>query len=337
MADVFVRYLLGSEKNKDLLIDFINAVFRRKGRRAVTDLEIRNPFNLREAFEAKESILDVKAREAEGRWINVEVQVAHEESFAARSLYYWAKSYQNQLADGDVYGRLEPSVCINLLGFVIFPELTDLHNCFRVTEKDNPEYVLTEHLQIHFLEVPKLKPGPGSDISDKAEAWCYFFKNEGRIEEADMPVLLKDDQFMRKARDEYRAFTADDRMMDMAEAREKWRHDVASQLDTAMRRGREEGEKLGLEQGIEQGIEQGLERAKRKLPNACLPKGPMLRSLRVSPGSRKRRSGRSGRRVLPGGALGRTSAEGVPELRRSCPRDRAIALKSGEQHPLSVV
>ena len=26
MADVFVRYLLGSEENKDILIDFINAV-----------------------------------------------------------------------------------------------------------------------------------------------------------------------------------------------------------------------------------------------------------------------------------------------------------------------
>ena len=30
MADVFVRYLLGSEDHKDILIDFLNAVFAQK-------------------------------------------------------------------------------------------------------------------------------------------------------------------------------------------------------------------------------------------------------------------------------------------------------------------
>mgnify|MGYP001548156256 FL=1 len=42
-SDIFVRYLLGAEKNTGLLIHFINAVFERKGTPRVVELEIRNP------------------------------------------------------------------------------------------------------------------------------------------------------------------------------------------------------------------------------------------------------------------------------------------------------
>ena len=86
LSDIFIRYLLGSEKNKDILIDFINAVFEEKGFPLVKSLEIRNPFNKSEALMLKESILDIKARDKTGRVINIEVQIAEEESFAARSV-----------------------------------------------------------------------------------------------------------------------------------------------------------------------------------------------------------------------------------------------------------
>ncbi|AHC16503.1 hypothetical protein L21SP2_3163 [Salinispira pacifica] len=114
MADVFVRYLLGSESNKDILIDFLNAVFSHKGHELVVDLEIRNPFNLTTIQESKESILDIKAKDRNGRWINVEVQVSHEPSYAARSLYYWAKSYTDQLSRATstrIYPHLSASIC----------------------------------------------------------------------------------------------------------------------------------------------------------------------------------------------------------------------------------
>ena len=53
MADIFVRYLLGSEGNKDILIDFINAVFTQKGQKPIVEIELLNPFNLRTVRETK--------------------------------------------------------------------------------------------------------------------------------------------------------------------------------------------------------------------------------------------------------------------------------------------
>ncbi|MBD3314801.1 MAG: hypothetical protein GF344_03365, partial [Chitinivibrionales bacterium] len=46
-SDFFVRYLLGDEKNKDLLISFLSAVNVDGGFPAITDAEILNPINLK--------------------------------------------------------------------------------------------------------------------------------------------------------------------------------------------------------------------------------------------------------------------------------------------------
>jgi predicted transposase/invertase (TIGR01784 family) len=241
MADVFVRYLLGSEENKDILIDFLNAVFVQKGYDLVVEINLLNPFNLKTIQASKESILDVKAKDSRGRWINIEVQIDNDGSYANRSLYYWAKSYSGQLKSGETYGTLDPAVCINLLDFEIFPQLPGYHNCFQVTEIDQPEYVLSEHLQIHFIELPKNQIKSTDEVKNDLDRWCFYFENEGSVEEEKMTVLLKENEAMGKAHKVYSEFTASDELMDMVEAREKWQRDVNSKLLNAKEEGMQQG------------------------------------------------------------------------------------------------
>ena len=251
MADIFVRYLLGSEEHKDILIDFINAVFSQKGHDLVVEIKILNPFNLKNLRTGKESILDVKARDKSGRWINVEIQIDPDGSYANRSLYYWAKSYAGQLETGDAYAQLNPSICINLLNFELFPQLPGYHSCFHITELDAPEYVLSEHLQIHFIELPKNQLDNIRSVKNELDAWCYYFKNEGSVEENEMTVLLKDKPALGKAHKAYRSFTANDELMDMAEAHEKWLKDVATKLEGAKQEGKKEDARKMIEEGFE--------------------------------------------------------------------------------------
>lgn len=255
MADVFVRYLLGSEDHKDILIDFLNAVFAQKGHELVVEIEILNPFNLRSAHESKESILDVKAKDSRGRWINIEIQIDRDGSYAARSLYYWARGYAGQLGSGEGYDTLNPAICINLLGFEIFPELPGYHSCFQVTEVDRPEYVLSEHLQIHFIELPKNQLESSEEVQDALDRWCYYFEHEGSIEEEKMKVLLNENEAIRKAHRIYREFTADRELMDMAEAREKWLKDVNTRLASAEQRGREQARQEDARKMLDEGFE----------------------------------------------------------------------------------
>lgn len=66
-TDVFVRYLLGDEKNNDLLLSFINAVNADYNLPLIESVAIRNPYNLKEAAKEKETKLDVKATDESGK------------------------------------------------------------------------------------------------------------------------------------------------------------------------------------------------------------------------------------------------------------------------------
>ena len=96
--DIFIKYLLGSEGNEDLLLDFINDVLTDSGFPKVKRVEIKNPFNFQDFPTAKMTILDIKAEDETGRKFQVEIQAQGNESHKHRILYYWAKTYSDQLS-----------------------------------------------------------------------------------------------------------------------------------------------------------------------------------------------------------------------------------------------
>jgi hypothetical protein len=46
-SDIFIKYLLGSEENKDLLLSFINANLSEIGFDKIVKVVIKNPFNVK--------------------------------------------------------------------------------------------------------------------------------------------------------------------------------------------------------------------------------------------------------------------------------------------------
>jgi len=229
-ADIFIKYLLGSQKNKDLLLSFINAVLEDSEFPKIVKVEIKNPFNLKYFLTDKESILDVKATDENNRQYDIEVQSTGNEYFKNRSLYYWAKLYSSQLEEGGEYVELMPTICINILDFELFSEIKNLHTCFLLREKNFAEYVLTDHLVIHFLEVPKLQD---EKIKTKLEKWLFYLKYEGKEEER-MKILLKDHD-INKAHKAYKHFTEDERLREIYEARMKSKRDHNTDIALARR------------------------------------------------------------------------------------------------------
>lgn len=91
-----------------------------------------------------------------GEHINVEIQVANQKHYRSRSLYYWARVYGTQLDSREDYAILRRTICINLLDFIHFKDTDKLHNVFSIQKKET-RAVLTDHLEIHFIELPKFK------------------------------------------------------------------------------------------------------------------------------------------------------------------------------------
>ena len=65
----------------------------------------------------------------DGTQINIEVQVQNRQDMGQRSLYYWAKLYQNTLGRGENYENLRRTVAINLLGYSYLP-LSGFHHMY---------------------------------------------------------------------------------------------------------------------------------------------------------------------------------------------------------------
>jgi hypothetical protein len=66
-SDIFIHYLWGTEKNKDLLISFINTVLEDSEFQPIKDLQIKNPFNRKTFSFDKETVLDINAIDEQGR------------------------------------------------------------------------------------------------------------------------------------------------------------------------------------------------------------------------------------------------------------------------------
>ena len=103
-VDIAFKKIFGVEENKDLLISLINAVMSAEDQ--VKEIELLNPYNIKDFKRDKLSVLDIKAKSVDGRRFNIEIQVTDEADYDKRALYYWAKLYAEQLKEGDDYSRL---------------------------------------------------------------------------------------------------------------------------------------------------------------------------------------------------------------------------------------
>jgi predicted transposase/invertase (TIGR01784 family) len=169
----------------------VNASLEHAGKPPVHALELRNPFNIRTAIQAKESILDIRAKDSAGGYINLEVQLGRQSKFFNRVLYYWAKIYSDQLARGDSYRHLLPVISINLTAHTLFPDLEAWHTLFHLTEENQPGIVLCDDLNIHFVEVHTINLNPATLPDDKLIAWCFFLRYEGVKKQGVWGRLLK--------------------------------------------------------------------------------------------------------------------------------------------------
>ena len=145
LVDFLFKRLFGDEKNTDLLIHFLNAVFDESGGPVITSVEILNPYLDKDALSDKMSILDIKARTQDHALVNVEIQIRNERNIRERTLYDWAKLYEEQLTEGTFYRDLNRTITVNLLNFVDVAN-ERYHNVYRIRE-DIDGSLLTERME----------------------------------------------------------------------------------------------------------------------------------------------------------------------------------------------
>ncbi|MEY4926085.1 MAG: hypothetical protein RI894_521, partial [Bacteroidota bacterium] len=113
--DIAFRKIFGNESRTETLISFLNAILGFEGKDRIVSVTIVNPYQLPKLRGGKVSILDVRATDQKKQQFIVEMQVAEQDGFAKRVLYYLTKSYTSQIRRADQYRKLKPAFFIGIL------------------------------------------------------------------------------------------------------------------------------------------------------------------------------------------------------------------------------
>ena len=244
LNDYFIRYFFGLKGHEDLLLSFINAIMIDSNFATFKSVEILNPFNLSEKANNKESIVDLKAITEDGIIVIIEIQTYSTKNFFERTLYYWSKNYSSVLKKGNKYEKLRPVISINLIDDILFNRTDNrMHTCYLLKEKNSNE-ILTDHLQLHYVEIPKFDEN--ADIKKELKNWILFLKSN---KEEDMSQLLKEDTIFEKAINKYNYFTDNEDLLNEYDKREAYLVYQASLIRGSREEGREEGKLEGLKEG----------------------------------------------------------------------------------------
>ncbi|XZM80656.1 Rpn family recombination-promoting nuclease/putative transposase (plasmid) [Clostridium perfringens] len=260
--DFVFKKIFGTEKNKPILINFLNAVI--KPTTSIKDVKIKNNDIDKDFIEDKFSRLDVKATTSNKEHINIEIQVKNEYNMIQRTLYYWSKMYSEQIQNRDNYSNLERTVCINILNFKYLKN-DKYHNAYRLKEITSNEE-LTDLQEIHFIELPKFNEIGNKEYvenvekMDALEKWLEFLVEP---ESNTVRQLELRNEEIKLAKSELYRLSMDSKEIEQYNMREKAIYDRISALENAEAKGKKEGKLEGkLESKLEvvkESLSQGLE------------------------------------------------------------------------------
>lgn len=125
--DYAFKQLFGSEKNKEILIVFLNSILKRTNEDIIQDISFESSEIVGEYDEDKQSRLDLLVRTKANEWINIEMQFTNKFDMVKRTLYYWSKVYTKPMKAGMAYKQLNPVITINILNFDLFPQTNQFH------------------------------------------------------------------------------------------------------------------------------------------------------------------------------------------------------------------
>jgi len=272
--DVAFRKIFGSEKNKDILIHFINDIMGYKADEQIQEVTFLSPTQNPEIAYKKESIVDVLCKAENGTQIIVEMQVSPSKGFEKRAQYYAAKAYSRQLAKGQgedgIYANLKEVIFIAISDYVIFPHKSEYLSHHVILDKTSYEHDLKD-FSFSFIELPKFPIDKIENLKTVIDKWCYFFKYAAKTSESDLKQIIGSDLVLERAYEALNQFNWNETELLEYEQEIKRIRDNVAVLEYKLDKAKAEGREEGIEKGREEAVEKtAINMLKQHLDNALI-------------------------------------------------------------------
>jgi predicted transposase/invertase (TIGR01784 family) len=154
------------------------------GRPAAASITFANPYSLADFDGAKQTVVDVRAKDENDRDFLVEMQIRTEPSTLERMLDSWARTYIAQMGSGELYEAHHPVISIWILDSRLFPGEHWLH-ILEVQDRPSGGNSLDCFL-IVAVELPKRASLPDFDesliLKGGIDEWLYLIARGQDIE-----------------------------------------------------------------------------------------------------------------------------------------------------------
>ncbi|MEJ8546222.1 Rpn family recombination-promoting nuclease/putative transposase [Brevibacillus borstelensis] len=261
--DFAFKQVFGKVGNEPILQAFLNAALQLPKEKQIVSVEILNPEINREHIEDKASILDIHAKTEQGEHVNIEIQLANKFDMEKRTLYYWSRIYAAQMQKGMPYTDLSKTISINILNFRFLHETELFHTTFHLYE-DQEQFPLTDVLEIHFMEIPKLmekwEQRKVNPHNNGLERWLLLLEADDHVEiRRELEAIAVQDPVMKQAFEAWEDLSRDEKKWVEYESRRKAILDeiaAVREAEIRQQKAREEGLAEGREEGRTEGERQ---------------------------------------------------------------------------------
>ena len=203
--DLSFKRIFGSEKNKDILIHFLNDILMRSF--PITEVTFLKTIQDPEIAPLRISIVDVMCEDQNKDRFIIEMQLSHEKAFDRRALYYAARAYCSQRINGAAFKDLKDVYFLAITDFTPFPHKETWISRIGLKDLDTNEHDI-EAIQLFFMQLPFFtKTKDDLDTMTMREKWAYFFKYASETTEEDLEKLTGHDTVIKRAYDELNRFS----------------------------------------------------------------------------------------------------------------------------------
>lgn len=244
--DVIFQALFGEVGSERITKKFLEAILDKK----LEEVDLsRNIVLRRENLEDKMGVLDVFVKINQEEYCNVEMQMIEKDKLIERILYYWSRIYGRNLKSSQDYIELKKTIGVLIVNFEI-KKLKELgyHSKWKIIEEEKRKLILTEDLEIHIIEIPKIYNIKEKEQEEELVKWINFIENP---ESKKVEEYMKENKELKEAKEKLKVMSEDEKMQILAELRLK-----AIRDEKAV-------ERFGYNQGMENEIEKGIKQGKK--------------------------------------------------------------------------
>lgn len=266
-ADLTFKLVFG--EHKDLVMSLLNALLPLEPDGQITSVEYLPTELVPENPGKKDSVVDVRCEDQQGRQFIVEMQMYWNQYFKSRVLLNASKAVVKQLKDGEGYNLIQPVYCLNLIndiGFESEPE--EFYHDYAIVNVAHSDRII-EGLRFVFVELPKFRP---ESIAEKKMAvlWLRFLTEINRKTD-EAPAELLENEATRKALSLVEKSAMTEAQLHAYDKFWMAVTDEAGFLEARYHRGMTEGLEKGRAEGMEKGRAEGRAEgvAKANREHAC--------------------------------------------------------------------